>query len=226
MNLEKQNVPRAVQVFSPQVCAALQHLQENYRGDRALKYFKDAGATIQFMKTIEERFDIPDTCFAGSDYEAAICSPRDHRLLCLEYNFTVYIKNVVVFVRLRHPALTEETFEALLFTAPSTVETTRFLLQEGLSYVLTKNLNSHPVEALFGRMRQLCGGNAEAVTAALDQIAKALCTKQAYIGAEEVSATLSARFHDKPEDLMQCQALHQGRCLAPACHMLAATSTG
>lgn len=215
-NLEKQNVLRAVQVFSPQVCAALQHLQENYRGDRALNHFKDAGATIRFMKTVKEWFDMHDTSFAGSGYKAPICSPHDNRLLWLENTFTVYIKNVQsCSVASGKGALTEETFEALLFTTQSTVETTRFLLQEGVRYVLTKNLNSDPVEALFGRIRQMCGGNdqldARAVTAALDRIvkAKALCTNEAEtpdIDAEEVAATLSEKFHDELQELTQCQA--------------------
>ncbi|KAH7936730.1 hypothetical protein HPB49_003415 [Dermacentor silvarum] len=112
-------------------------------------------------------------------------------------------------------ALTEETFQALLFTTQSTVETTRFLLQEGVSYVLTKKLNSDPIEALIGRIRQMCGGNdqldARAVTAALDRIvkAKSLCPKEAEtpdVDAEQVAATLSERFHDELEDLTHCQA--------------------
>ncbi|KAH7940012.1 hypothetical protein HPB52_020274 [Rhipicephalus sanguineus] len=112
-------------------------------------------------------------------------------------------------------ALTEETFQALLFTTQSTVETTRFLLQEGVSYVLTKKLNSDPIEALFGRIRQMCGGNdqldARAVTAALDRIvkAKSLCPKEAEtpdVDAEQVAATLSEKFHDELEDLTQCHA--------------------
>ncbi|KAG0427057.1 hypothetical protein HPB47_025874 [Ixodes persulcatus] len=53
-NLEKMNVLRAVQIFSPQVVAVLEHLQENACGDPALYVFKDASPTIRFMKTVKE----------------------------------------------------------------------------------------------------------------------------------------------------------------------------
>ncbi|KAH7987751.1 hypothetical protein HPB52_025679 [Rhipicephalus sanguineus] len=56
------------------------------------------------------------------------------------------------------------------------VETIKFLLGQGIKYVLTRNFNSDPVEALIGRLRSMCGGNdvfdARAVTIALDNIVK------------------------------------------------------
>ncbi|KAH7957081.1 hypothetical protein HPB52_015086 [Rhipicephalus sanguineus] len=69
---------------------------------------------------------------------------------------------------------TNDTYEALLLTTMSTVETTEFLLEQGVSNVLTKKLNSDPIEAIFGRVRSMCGGNdmldARAITTALDHI--------------------------------------------------------
>lgn len=71
-NMEKMNVLRAVQVFSPQVIAALQHLQANFRSDPAARTFKEAGPTIDFMKKIKQWFDIHDTTYSGSDCKTPI----------------------------------------------------------------------------------------------------------------------------------------------------------
>lgn len=59
-NLEKMNVLRAVQVFSPQVIAAVQHLQADSHSDPATKIFMEAGPTIDFMKKMKQWFDIHD----------------------------------------------------------------------------------------------------------------------------------------------------------------------
>ncbi|KAH6944764.1 hypothetical protein HPB50_004968 [Hyalomma asiaticum] len=89
-------------------------------------------------------------------------------------------------------SFTDETYTALLFTAKSTVETVRFLLKQGVNYVLTKKFNSDPIEALFGKFRAMCGGNdaldARAVTTALTHIVKekALPSKVADIRDENV----------------------------------------
>ncbi|KAH9376298.1 hypothetical protein HPB48_021948 [Haemaphysalis longicornis] len=167
------------------------------------------------MKIIKVWFGIHDTSLAGSVYKALICSPPDHRLLWLENKFTVYIKKFTVVLSRLRQRWPEKTFVALLFTTQSTVETTRFLLQEGFSYVLSKNRNSEPVKALFKGIRQMCFDDdhfhARAFTATLDRIvkAKALCTKEAEtpdIDAEEGTATLSEKFHHELGYLTQCQA--------------------
>lgn len=99
------------------------------------------------------------------------------RLLWLENEFSGYIKRIQdSSVAAGVGNFTDETYTALLFTTKSTVETVRFLLRKGVNYVLTKKFNSDPIEALFGKLRAMCGGNdaldARAVTAALTHIVK------------------------------------------------------
>ncbi|KAH7950535.1 hypothetical protein HPB49_025511 [Dermacentor silvarum] len=164
------NVLRAVQVFSPQVTAALQHLQANFRSDPAARTFKEAAPTIDFMK-IKQWFDIHDTTYSGSDCKTPISQQDDYRLLWLENEFVNFMKNVQQdrFAS-GGDAFTDETFNK------STVQTTRYLLSRGVRYVLTRKFNSDPIEAVFGRLRSICGGNdaldARAVTTALDHIVK------------------------------------------------------
>ncbi|KAH6923047.1 hypothetical protein HPB50_020771 [Hyalomma asiaticum] len=81
-NLEKMNVLRAVQIFSPQVTAALEHLQQNSTGDA--RYFKEASSTICFMKTMKKWFDIYDTSVKGSGHRSPIFSRDDCRLVWLK----------------------------------------------------------------------------------------------------------------------------------------------
>ncbi|KAH6942561.1 hypothetical protein HPB50_007967 [Hyalomma asiaticum] len=174
-NLEKMNVLRAVQIFSPQVTAALEHLQQNSTGDA--RYFKEASSTICFMKTMKKWFDIHDTSFNGNGHKSPIFSRDDCRLVWLKNDFTSYVEEIQQnSTKSVNDGFTNETYQALLLTTRSTVETTQFLLEQGVSYVLTKKLNSDPIEAIFGRVRSMCGGNdtldARAVTAALDHIVK------------------------------------------------------
>ncbi|KAH6928312.1 hypothetical protein HPB50_014121 [Hyalomma asiaticum] len=169
------NVLHAVQIFSPQVTAALCHLQENRCGDPALYSFREVSPTVLFMKMMKQWFDVHDTVYNGSDNKKPISDENDHRLLWLEKDFTCYVRNIQeASIASRKGEFTDETYQALLFTTKATVETTRFLLGRGMKYVLTRNFNSDPVEALF--RRPMCGGNdvldARAVTIALDNIVK------------------------------------------------------
>lgn len=192
-NLEKMNVLRAVQVFSPQVIAALEQLQENSSGDPTLHLFKGASSTIHFMKTMKQWFDIHDTTYTGSGQKMPICEKNDPRLSWLENEFSHYVQgiqeNSVAFGK---DGFTDETFQALLFSTKSTVETTRFLLGKGIDYVLTRKFNSDPIEALFGKIRFMCGGNdvldARAVTAALDHIVKGKSPPRREISVPDVDA--------------------------------------
>lgn len=75
----KMNVFRAVQIFSPQVIAAIERLQESAGVDSALCVFSKANSTIRFMKTIKRWFDIHDTAYGrkqpkGHDIEDRRCS--------------------------------------------------------------------------------------------------------------------------------------------------------
>lgn len=215
-NLEKMNVLRAVQIFSPQVSAALEHLQENSRNDPELAVFGKVGSTLHFMRTMKDWFDIHDTSYGGTGRKAPITDVDDDRLLWLEDYFTCYLKKIQASsVASGNGFFTGETFEALLFTTKSTVETTRYLLNQGINYVLTRKLNSDPIEAVFGRVRYMCGGNdmldARAVTAALDQIVKSKFAKPHAVvmsdtDVDQLVTTLSVTFSDELKKLRECPA--------------------
>lgn len=133
----------------------------------------------------------------GSGQKRPISKTDDPRLLWLEREFTAYTEAIQESSKARgKDGFTSETFEALNFTTKSTVETARFLLRNGVD---SRKLNSDPIEAIFGRIRFMCGGNdmldARAVTTALDHIIKS----EASIGkkltipcvdAEELAAAL------------------------------------
>ncbi|KAH7940576.1 hypothetical protein HPB49_002197 [Dermacentor silvarum] len=93
-NLEKMNVLRAVQTFSPQVIAAIEHLQENTGGDSTLYVFSKASSTIHFKKTIKRWFDIHDTTYAGSGQKSPISNTDVPRLLWLANEFTSYKEGI------------------------------------------------------------------------------------------------------------------------------------
>ena len=51
--------------------------------------------------------------------------------------------------------LSWQTYEGFQLTVQSTIESTKFLLQEGMDYVLTERFCQDPVEEFFGKQRQL-----------------------------------------------------------------------
>ncbi|KAH7982528.1 hypothetical protein HPB52_005471 [Rhipicephalus sanguineus] len=206
------NVMRAVQVFSLQVIGALEHLR-NLRGNSSIVLFKDAASTINFMKAIKRWFDIHNTTYSGNDCKLPISKQDDIRLLWVENELPGYIKRILdSSVAAGVGNFTDEAYAALLFTTKSTVETVRFLLRKGVNYVLTKKFNSDPIEALFGKLRAMCGGNgaldARAVTAAFTHIVKenALPSKDMGIRDENIEeAAVSI-----PEDVIEeLQALRE-----------------
>ncbi|KAH7978914.1 hypothetical protein HPB49_007343 [Dermacentor silvarum] len=141
-NLEKMNMLRAVQVFSPQVIAALEHLQQNSRRNSALFAFKDAISTINFMKVIKKWFDILDTTYKGIDCKMPIFRKNDDRLLWLQNEFCNYVKTIQdCSITTGVGSFTEETHNAILFNTKSTVEVAQFLLRRGVNYVPTRKLN-------------------------------------------------------------------------------------
>lgn len=116
-------------------------------------------------------------------------------------------------IGLVNDGLPNETYQALLFTTKSTVETTQFLLEQGVSYVLTKELNSDPIEVIFGRVISVCGGNdvvdARAITAALDHIVKLKFPKPTEIkisDVEDKATRLSETFDEVLRSLLEYKA--------------------
>ena len=51
--------------------------------------------------------------------------------------------------------LSWQTYEGFQLTVQSTIECTKFLLQEGMEYVLTERFCQDPAEEFFGKQRQL-----------------------------------------------------------------------
>ncbi|KAH6944398.1 hypothetical protein HPB50_002910 [Hyalomma asiaticum] len=128
------NVLRAVQIFSPQVTAALCHPQENRCGDPALYSFREVSPTVLFMTMMKQWFDVHDTVNNGIDKKPTSYE-NDHRLLWLEKDFTCYVRNIQeASIASGKGEFTDETYQALLFTTKATVETTRFLLGRGMKY--------------------------------------------------------------------------------------------
>lgn len=91
------NVLRAVQMFPPQVTAALEHLQQNSLTNSALLAFKDATSMINFMKVMKKWFDIHDTTYKGIDCRMPIFSENDDRLLWLQNEFCNNVKAIQDF---------------------------------------------------------------------------------------------------------------------------------
>lgn len=54
--------------------------------------------------------------------------------------------------------LSWQTYEGFEITVHSAIEATKFLLQEGMEYVLTERFCQDPVEEYFGNQRKLGGG--------------------------------------------------------------------
>ncbi|KAH9367820.1 hypothetical protein HPB48_008075 [Haemaphysalis longicornis] len=135
-----------------------------------------------------------------------ISKEDDGRLLPLQNDFCSYIKNIQdCSIAARVGSFTDETYNALLFSTRSTVQTAQFLLRSGVNYVLTRKFNSDPIEAQFGKLRFMCGGNdaldARAATAALDHIVKekALPSKETNEQGEDVEEEVAS----VPQDIVQ-----------------------
>lgn len=135
-----------------------------------------------------------------------ISKEDDGRLLWLQNEFCSYVQNIQdCSIAARVGSFTDETYNALLFSTRSTVETAQFLLRSGVNYVLTRKFNSDPIEALFGKLRFMCGGNdaldARAVTAALDHIVKekALPSKETNEQGEDAEEAVAS----VPQDIVQ-----------------------
>ncbi|KAH7978796.1 hypothetical protein HPB49_006774 [Dermacentor silvarum] len=182
-NIEKMNVGRAVQVLSPAVTAALEHLKEQ-AGHTCSVSFASAGPSITFMKYIYRWFVLHDTSNTTQHLRQNFADARhydnvdDDRIEWLEATMPMYLEDLKK--RCSHPKefLTKETYEAFLITTYSTVACIKYLLSiEKFSFVLTRKFNSDPIESLFGtlRMSSACNDTLD-VRAALSGLEKVLKT--------------------------------------------------
>lgn len=176
-NIEKMNVHRTVQVFSPDVTAALEAHQKDRSGTPASHSFRKVGSTIMFMKAMKKWFDLHDTKYMGVLNKSPISDMCDPRLEWLTGEFLDYLEKIrKASSASNEEFFTSETYEALRVTSFSTVAVTRFLLDGHSDFVLTRKFTSDPVEALFSQLRAMCGGNdaldARAVACAINGLTK------------------------------------------------------
>lgn len=164
-NIEKMNVARAIQVLSPDVTAALEHLKDQ-AGHTSSVCFSAAGQTITFMKNIHRWFVLHDTSNTTQHIHKKWPDTRqfddteDARLEWLEVALPMYLEELKKSCRDQREFLTKETYEALLLTTYSTVACTKYLLtEEKFLFVLTRKFNSDPIESLFGTLRMSSGCN-------------------------------------------------------------------
>ncbi|XP_075746495.1 uncharacterized protein LOC142803981 [Rhipicephalus microplus] len=163
-NMEKMNVQRAVQVFSPPVTAALKLLREQ-AGHKCDASFAGVGATVQFMDTVHRWFVLMDVsnCTQHIYQKNADCkqfeSAGDERLIWLETSFLDYLADLKSQCLAKN-FLTKETYEGLVITTRSNVECIRYLLEEmSFQFVLTRKMSSDPFESFFGWLRKSAGSN-------------------------------------------------------------------
>ncbi|KAL1476183.1 hypothetical protein MTO96_036703 [Rhipicephalus appendiculatus] len=215
-NFEKMHVGRAVQLFSDEVISALSLLKE-YPNHPQAEQFRNADATILFMKTMQKWFVIHNVAnrrahvhMRKPDQMHFFCA-TDERLQWLEKDFPDYLETLHnACKRSQKKFLSAETYEALLLTSKSTVLCVKYLLESGFYYVLTRNFSSDPVELLFSSMRQMAGGNdwldARAVTFSLERILRTgtLCPSEAS-NVENVQSAL--RFTETDDVVVQIDEL-------------------
>lgn len=165
-NIDKMNVGRAVLIFSPPVTAALEFLCQNSTRHPKAFQFKDAHATITYMKNIYKWFSIHDVsnrqqhATSRNENKKHFFSLDDERLSWLENDFLQYISSLKqASSENKLQFLSKETYEALEFTTKSTVDCIKYLLECGYHYVLTRTFNSDNIESLFSCLRQMNGGN-------------------------------------------------------------------
>ncbi|KAL1420594.1 hypothetical protein MTO96_023991 [Rhipicephalus appendiculatus] len=181
-NMEKMNVQRAVQVFSPPVTAAMKVLQEQ-AGHTCDASFAGVGPTVQFMDTVHRWFVLMDVsnCTQHIHQKNADCkqfeSAGDERLIWLETSFLDYLGDLKSQCLAKN-FLTKETYEGLVMTTRSNVECIRYLLEEmSFHFVLTRKMSSDPIESFFGWLRKSAGSNDQTdVRAVLTGIEKTLKT--------------------------------------------------
>ncbi|KAH7986172.1 hypothetical protein HPB49_026095 [Dermacentor silvarum] len=164
-NIEKTNVVRAIQVLSPDVTAALEHLRSQ-AGHTSSFSFADAGQTIIFMQNMYRWFVLHDTSNTTQHIHKKWADTRqfdgaeDARLEWLELTLPMHLDKLKKRCGDKKEFFTKETYEALLLTTYSTGACIKYLLtEEKFLFVLTRKFNSDPIESLFGTLRMSAGCN-------------------------------------------------------------------
>ena len=198
-SFEKMNVKRAIDIFRPEVTAALKYLQEHGK-ENGINEFEHAGPTIQFMDTVYRWFTIhnvhkttqhinknqPDTM--------QFFSVSDERLHWLKNDFLDYLEKWKKGCSNKKiQFLSTETYEAIVLTTKSTVETVIYLLENGFHYVLTRKFSSDDIESFFGCIRRFNGCNDLTNAASASDI----ITKILKVGIIKATKTLPANSKSK-----------------------------
>ncbi|KAG0423903.1 hypothetical protein HPB47_000341 [Ixodes persulcatus] len=159
-NLEKMKVCHVTLIFSPVVISTLEYLQKNPQSHERAPEFQDCSSTITFMKTVGMWYDLHDIS-GWKSRQIPFVRTEDDRLSWLEVDFISYLEDIKLeSTKSWVKSLTKETYEATIMTTRSTVAVIEYLLTDlKFKYVLTRPLNSDPVESLFSCFRQFNGGN-------------------------------------------------------------------
>ncbi|XP_077485881.1 uncharacterized protein LOC144096945 [Amblyomma americanum] len=180
-NIEKMNVSRAVQVFSPPVTAALKLLQEQ-AGHICDMSFAAVGPTIKFMDIMHRWFLLMDVSNCAQHIQQKQPDSRqydssgDSRLSWLMPSFQSCLQSMQRHCQAKQ-FLSKETYQALVMTTTSNVECIKHLLAvESFKFVLTRKFSSDPFESFFGWLRRSAGSNdqtdARAVLSGVEKVQK------------------------------------------------------
>lgn len=178
--------------------------------------FRQKSSTVQFMRTMKDWFDMHNTSFGGTGQEAPIVDVDNDQLLWLENEFTCYVTKVQVSLVTSGIGLSLAKRSRPFFSLQtwSTVETTQYLLNQGINCVLTRKLNSDPKKQ-YSAESETCGGNdmldARTVTTALDRIVKSRFARQPEVvtsdtDVDQLVNSLSVTFSDDLKKLRETAA--------------------
>jgi len=158
-NFERQKVKYHLQVYQPQVVAAMK-MYHRY----SLPGFQKLDETLIFMENILKFWNLHDVCNTTQHVHQRLedkrqyTSAADTRLVWLEKELPEYVIDWKDQAE-PHQFLTDETYNALIFTCKSTAACIRYLLGLGFRYVLTRNFSTDAIERFFGSVRAQCGAN-------------------------------------------------------------------
>ena len=181
-NTERQNVKFAIDIFSPEMIAALESFHEN-----DIPGFEDIEEHVRFLTWMRKWFLCHDVSSTTQFINQRLSDSmpfmeiNDERLLWLENEGLQYPRQWKERAPKPENFLTKETFEAFEFTTLSTVACIRYKLNQGYDFVLTRRFSSDNVERLFSSVRQFNGGNYNVeAKAAISAVEKILRTGIAY----------------------------------------------
>ncbi|XP_075534018.1 uncharacterized protein LOC142567728 [Dermacentor variabilis] len=180
-NIEKMNVSRAVQVFSPPVTVALKVLKEQ-AGHTADISFAGVGPTVQFMETVHRWFLLMDVSNCVWHIHQKLPDSKQYETaddICLTWLLTSFLEYLEEMKNkcTQKQFLSKETYHALVMTTKSNVECMKYLLETSkFKFVLTQKLSANPIESFFGWLRRSAGSNdqtdAQAVLSGIERVLK------------------------------------------------------